>query len=214
MVIATSCQKDDEPTPTPPVADKYMSTSTGSTWNYELTDKSSGTTITKLYIVTALGTDSTINAKQYRIFSNNGGTGNEYYNVSGNDYYNLRVLPTAFGGGSVENLYLKDNVDAGTSWSQTINVTLGGFPTTATITNTVAAKGLTQTVKNISYDSVTQVTTTINVPLLPTGLTTDIQAYYAPRVGMIRSINKISVNAGGTTTNLDQELNLVTADIK
>ncbi|MBC7888064.1 MAG: hypothetical protein H7Z13_09240 [Ferruginibacter sp.] len=211
-----SCKKSDSPAPV--AAIKYMSLTNGSSWDYELTNNVP-VAVTTTYRITSTSKDSMINTRQYKVFTNSSGSANEYYHIAGNDYYNFRSLPAALGGSSVENIYLKDNVAVGASWNQTYPVTVSGSPLNVTITNTIAEKGISKTVKGITYNDVIHVTTTIAVTIagtpLPAGaLTTDIQSYYARKWGMIQSIYKISINFAGITENTDQQTNLNTADIK
>ena len=215
-VLVISCQDDDVPTP-PVTAEKYMSVSAGSTWNYELTDKVLVTT--DPFTISSGSKDSTINGRLYHVFTNSSGSSNEYYHIAANDYFNYRSLPQSLGGSSVENIYLKDNAAAGTSWTQLYAVTVSGFPSNVSVTHTITAKGLTKVVNNITYKDVIHVTTTISatisgIPLPANALTTDIQAFYAPRVGMIQSKNKVGINFNGIVENTDHETILKSADIK
>jgi len=213
-LVGISCEDENPPT-SPPVADKYMNLTVGSTWNYELTDKSGAAPVTKLYTVSSVNKDSTINGKSYHVFSSNSGTGNVYYNISGNDYSTLQSLPAAFGGGSVENIYLKDNVAAAANWLQTYPVLVNGLPLSVNVTNTITAKGLSKVVNNITYNDVIQVTTAISVPGIPAAaLVTDIQSFYAPKFGLVQSKNKIDINFSGIVSKTDQEIILKSADLK
>lgn len=163
------------------------------------------------YTVTSTNRDTTINSKTYHIFTNSSGTPNEYYNITGNDYYTFRSLGAALANLTVESIYLKDNAAVGTSWSQVINLPVSGVPggtVPATITNTIAEKGINRTVNSIAYTDVIHVTTTIAVQGLPAGsLTTDIQSYYARKAGLIESKNKL--NAPLLTVNVDQSTTLL-----
>ncbi|MEP7111529.1 MAG: hypothetical protein ABI760_26275, partial [Ferruginibacter sp.] len=202
----------------PAVVDvKYMSLTSGSTWNYELIDILPA--ITTPFSINSTSNDSTINGKSYHVYSNNSGSGNEYYNITGNEYYNFRKLPLALGGSSVENIYLKDNVAAGDSWSQSYPIMVSGIALNAALTNTITEKGISKTVKGVTYNNVIHVITTIavsfsGVPLPASALVTDIQSFYAPKFGMIQSINKINFNYSGISSNTNQQTNLNTADIK
>ncbi len=218
VVIFTtiSCKKSDPVVPVSSV--KYMSSTTGSTWNYELVNNNAPVT-TNLYTVTSTSNDSTINGKSYHVFTNNSGSGNEYFNITGNDYYSFRRLPAAVGGSNVENIYLKDNVAAGGSWNQSYDITLYGFPVNVTVTNTVTEKDISKTVNGITYTGVIHITTTLAVKIsgssLPAGaLVTDIQSFYAKKVGMIQSNNKININYLTIVSNTDQVTTLKSADIK
>ena len=212
-----SCQKEDPSAPVTPTVVQYMSLSAGSTWNYELVDNAPATTTTP-FTITSTSRDSAIGSRSYHVFTNSIG-GNEYYNITGHEYYNFRSLPSALGGASVEYLYLKDNAAVGDSWSQAFPVTLSGIALNATLTNTITEKGISKTVKGIAYTDVIHVTTTVVVtvggaPLPASALITDIQSYYAGKFGMIQSTNKINLNFSGISDNTDQLTNLNTADIK
>src|SRR5665647_3407955 len=201
-ILGISCQKSDPPAPAP--TDKYMSLTAGSTWNYELINNILSTT--SPFTITSTSKDSTINGKFYHVFTNSSGSANEYYNITGNDYYNFRNLPTAFGSSSVEYIYLKDNAAVGASWTQSYPVTVSGIALNVSLTNIITEKGISKTVKGTSYNDVIHITTTMAVTLgglpLPAGaLTTDIQSYYTGKIGMIQSINKISLNFNGITDN-------------
>lgn len=211
-----SCKNDEVPAPPAPV--QYMSLTAGSTWNYELTNNLPAPT-TSSFTLTATDRDSVINGKSYRILTNSAGSLNEYSNITGNDYYNFMNLPEALGGAGVEFLYLKDNVAVGLSWTQTFPATVSGISFSAKLTNTITEKGITKTVKSITYNDVIHVTTTISIeiagfPLPPGAITTDVHSYYAPKVGLIQSANKIDLDFSGMTQHTDQETNLVSADIK
>lgn len=214
-IFGISCKKDDPPAPVVPP--KFMSLTAGSTWNYELINNK--IPVTTPFTLTSTSKDSVINGKTYHVFTNSSGSANEYYNITGNDYYNFRNLPSVLGGSSVENIYLKDNALAGASWAQVYPVTVSGIALNVTITNTITAKGISKTVKGTVYNNVIHVTTKLDISLggipLPAGaLTTDIQSFYAEKFGMIQTINKINLNYSGITDNTDQQTNLNSADIK
>ena len=194
----------------------YMNFTPNSTWNYDLTDNATATNLN--YTITSSSKDTLAGGKTYHVFTNSTGV-NEYYNVSGNDYYVYQSLPAVLGGAAVQNLYLKDNVDINTSWNQTYTFTVSNLPLTVIITNTVSEKGISKTINTTNYADVIHITTTISLSILgmplPAGaLTTDIQSYYAKNYGMIQSKNKISLNYNGVVDNTDQLINLKVANIK
>lgn len=214
-LVAISCKKDDSPAPA--LVEKYMSLSSGSTWNYELTNNI--IPATSNYTLSSSAKDTTINARGYHIFTNSNASTGEYYNISGNDYYNFRSLPVTFGNTSIEFIYLKDNTAVGNTWSQSAPVTVSGIPLIVTLTNTITAKGLTKIVKGVTYNNVIHVTTTITVsasgvPLPASALVTDIHSFYAEKFGLIQYINKIDLNYFGLTDKTDQLTSLISADIK
>ena len=153
------------------------------------------------------------------VFTNSSGSANEYYAISGNEYYNFQNLPVSVGGKTVESIYLKDNVAADGTWTQPYTVTTSGVPLTITIVNTITEKGISKTVNSIAYTDVIHVTSSISVSAfgipLPTGaVITDVQAYYAKKYGMIQSKNKVVINYSGIVSNTDDETTLKSADIK
>ena len=196
----------------------YMSLTANSTWQYKTVNNLMVNNDSVIYTVTSSNRDSTINSKIYHVLTTTNGP-NQYRNITGNDYYTFQALPQALGGSAVETIYLKDNIAANGNWSQLYNITASGLPVTINLLNTIAEKGISRTVNGIAYTDVIHVTTTLSISLLgsplPTGaVVTDIQNYYAKKVGMIESKNKISINFSGITNNIDQLTTLKKADIK
>lgn len=216
VVFATVCSCKKNVVDTPVTNVKYMSYTSNSSWNYELHDNL--TSLTARYILTATTGDTTINAKSYHIFTHSN-AGNEYYLLSGNDYYSFLNLPSTLSGALFENIYLKDNTAVNIPWSQTYNVTTSGVPLTIIITNTIAEKSISKTVSGIAYTDVIHITSTLAVsafgmPLPAGAVTAAIQNFYAPKVGLIQSDNKININYNGLLSNTDQQTILKSADIK
>ena len=197
------------------VADKYMSTTAASTWQMRQTDNIAATTTN--YTITSTNRDSTIFGKAYHVFTNSNTGINEYYFISGNDYYTFRTLGLALGNAKVETIYLKDNSPVGTVWTTSINLTVPmiPFPVPVTLTYTLAEKGISRTVNGITYSNVIHITMAITSSLVPpAGLTTDIHSYYAPKFGLIENTNKVNLNFSGFTQTTDTKTILVSADIK
>ena len=216
ILVCVSCKKTDTPDPVPAPSFKFMSLTAGSIWHYELINNVIPSTTS--FTVTSTSRDSSIGTRTYHVFTNSSAA-NEYFNITGNDYYNFRNLPSAIGGSSVEYNYLKDNIAVGARWSQSFPVTVGSFTLNATLNNIITEKGITKIVKGVTYNNVFHVTTTVAITIsgiaLPTGaLVTDIQTYYAEKYGIIQANNKINLNYGGIVDNTDQQTNLVSADIK
>lgn len=198
--IGISCKKDST---APEQSEKYMDLAPGNTWTYETQNNITSTTSTN--IVTSTTRDSVIIGKIYHVFTNSNGGANDYYNITGNDYYTFRNLGLTTGNLTVVSLYLKDNAAVGTSWGQTENIPVSGFqsPVPVTFTNSILEKGVNRVVNGKTYNNVIHTSTTISISGLPPGsITTDIQAYYAPKVGLIESKNKI--NFPLLTINIDQ----------
>lgn len=201
-----SCSKSDD-TPEPEVV-KYMSLTTGSKWTFDVTTNPGtpgATTVTDT--VTCTATDTTVeagtaNQRVYRIMKHSNGNTSDYYNNTGNDYYQFQMLP--LDNLKIQNLYLKDNAAVGASWGQTLPVNVPGFPTPIpiTVTNTVTSKDLTKTVNGVEYKNVILITTTITSTSLPAGtIVTDIRSYYAPKVGLIEGDYKVVVALAAIDVN-------------
>jgi hypothetical protein len=213
VTFAVSCKKSD-PDPAPPAAEKFMTFTAGSTWNYKTTDNIAASNTN--YTITATNTDTAINGRSYKIFTNNSGGPNEYYNITGADYYTFRTLPASLGGTSVEVLYLKDNLAAGETWTQTTTINVSGFNLTLTLNNKIAQKGINKTVNGIAYTGVTDVETTLAIAGIPIPytLTSDIHYYYAPKIGQIENKTKINFSVTGfPANNFDQKTELQSSTI-
>ncbi len=220
--LVAGCKKSSDDgsgggtTPSP-----YMSVTANSTWQYEQTANPTGPTpVTTNYTLTSTSRDSTIGGKQYHVFTNSSTNGSEYYNITGNDYYQFRDLPAAIGSAKIEALYLKDNVALNGTWSQTVNVAvaaLGGLTVTVVVTNTILEKGGTKTVNGITYTDVITVKTDITPATLgipASAITSDIKNYYSRKVGLIQSDSKVVVNFAGINQTNDTQVKLKSSDIK
>lgn len=210
LVTGFSCKKSGSNTITTP--ESYISLNAGNTWTYETINNI--TLVTSTNIVTSANKDTTVNGRTYHVFTNSNGAVNDYYNITGNDYYTFRNLVT-FGSTSVESIYLKDNANVGTNWSQVITIApFSGLPTTIplTITYTIAEKGIARTVNGKVYTNVIHVTMALFSTSLPAGsITTDIHNYYSPKYGLVESKNKISTTLL-TGSNIDQTTTLKSAN--
>lgn len=209
-----SCQKEGSTPVVPPA--NYMSFTANSTWNYESTDNIAKDSVA--YTLLSTNTDSTINGKVYHVFTKTNNP-NQYYNLTGNDYYTFQNLPATTGTKSLETVYLKDNVAVNGTWQQSYTVSASGLPLTINLVNTIAEKNTTLVVNGVTYTDVIHVTTALSANVsgfpIPAGaIVTDIQTYFAKKVGMILSKNKISINYGGNVNDIDQTTYLKSASIK
>lgn len=214
LLFLFSCKKTEQKAPLP-ASQAYLTVSGGSTWNYNQIDSSGSTPAISNYTLTSTSKDSTINGRIYHIYSNSAG-GNQYLNETGTDYYQFDSLPAGIGSGAFERLYLRDSAYAGTSWSQTQTVTITGVPfnVPVTISYNIAARDITLTVNNITYTNVIQVTSSISSSLIPSAdLTSSINSYYAPKVGLIQSSTKINLNYSGIVENVNLTVRLVSSTI-
>ena len=117
LLFIVSCKKSETAKTLP--EDKYITTSTGSTWNYHDINASGTAPVNKDYTLTSTSRDSSINSRNYHIFSNSVG-GNQYLSITGSDYYQFDSLPAGFGTTVFERLYLIDIAPVGISWTQTL----------------------------------------------------------------------------------------------
>lgn len=217
--VSISCKKDSTPAPVTPV-DKYMTFTTGSIWNFEtILNPSSANPVSTSYSIISSSRDTTINAAQYHVYTNNNGGPNEYFYNTGNDYYTYTALPLSLGGGNVVILYLKDNAAVGTEWSETYPVIVSGFPFNLTLTNKIEERGLIKAVNGKQYSDVIRVKRTLsaNIPIAYT-LTDEINYYYAPKYGSIKEETKLDLIVTGipgvSPINLEQEKELKSATLQ
>jgi hypothetical protein len=82
------------------------------------------------------------------------------------------------------------------------------------ITNTIAEKGISKTVNGNNYTDVIHVSTSITSTSIPTGLTSDIHAYYAKKYGLIESSAIVSLNFLGVVQNINVTTKLNSATLK
>lgn len=210
----TACSKKDN-SATPTTTDTtYLNTNAGSTWSYHEADSSGATPVNSDYTVTSTSQDSTINGRKYHVYNYSYG-GNNYLALSGNDYYQYDSIPVS-GGVNVERLYLKDNLAAGTTWTQDFTLTVPNIPVpvTLTATNKIAEKGISRTVNGVSYSNVIHVSTTLASALIPSGFTSSIDTYYAPNYGLIESSTIIKLNYLTLSQNVNIHISLTSASLK
>jgi len=216
LFFAASCSKKDTTGTQPSQSENYLTTSSGSTWNYHQVDSSGANPISSDYTVTSTSKDSSINGRNYHVYTNSAG-GNQYLNLSGNDYYQYDSLPAALGAGVFERLYLKDNANVGTSWTQNQNVTVAGFPIAVPVTLTykIAEKGISRTINNITYTDVIHVSAAISSSLIPAAsFTSSVDGYYAKKIGMIESSTLINLNYSGLIEHFNVSIKLMSSSLK
>jgi hypothetical protein len=202
FILISSCSKSNPGTSSNvnPTAHTYQNLTAGSTWQYELIDNSGTSPDTSDYSLTATSGDTTINNRVYNIFLNVSDTGNaeEYYYVNSDNYYQFEQLPSLLGGGSIEELYLKDNQSVNATWSQTTNVNIDQETIPLTITDSIVGTNLTRTVNDSIYNNVIHVSshvTSSTISAFPgSSLTSNMQYYYAPDYGLIEADVYISLN--------------------
>ena len=214
-LFMVSCKKNSQTT-TPSQQDAYLTTSSGSTWQYHQVDSSGSTPVIADYTLTSSARDTMINGKNYHIYDNSTGS-LQYLNLTGNDYFQFDSLPSGLGVSAFEQLYLKDNSPAGTTWSQSLSVTVPGipFPVPVTLTYKIAEKGIVRTVNAKNYSNVIHVSTTLSSSLIPAAsLTSSIDSYYAEKYGLIENTTIINLDYSGIVVYVNIGTKIVTATLK
>lgn len=211
-IILLSCSKSDD---TPAATEKYLSVSAGSTWNYQFINNI--TLASNAYTLTSSSNDTAAVGKTYHVFTNSNGP-NEYYNITGSDYYRLQAFSLGTTDTTLENLYLKDGAALNSTWAQTYTIDFSSVPVGVTVTNKIQEKGITKVLGTTTYSNVIHVVTTISIPALATvggTITTDIHYYYAPKYGMIENDVKIDIVsiALGLDQHNDSKTTLTSANI-
>jgi hypothetical protein len=199
--MATSCKKDDAGTP---AISKFITTTPGTSWNYQTTDNSTSEVST--YTRISSNRDTTINSKLYHIFNNTdvNGTTEAYYNNTGNDYYQFSTL--APGLDPIDLNYLNDTKIVGETWNQSISVPVPNSPIpglmlTIRINYSVVEKGTSLVVNGKTYNNVVKVKSDITIdPIfgLSVSTTSNIFNYYAPKYGLIKSDFNLTASLNGS----------------
>lgn len=188
ITIYTDCNKN----PLEPSLNFSPSTA-ASTWTYVNTP---GGTFT----LTSTNRDTTINSSSYHVYTSTAG-GNTYMRKSGDDYYRFGNIAAI--GATIEELYLKQNLNVNESWTQTLPFTvpqLPGIPLVATLNYGVKEKGVARTVGTKSFTNVTHIRLDITVSNL--GAVADGEFYYAAGIGLIENlINIKSIPLAGITAS-------------
>ena len=195
VLSAGNCKKpgnDNLPAP----ENSYQPVTVGSEWNYTVTGSNAGT-----FKVTMLNKDTTVNGKAYKVASNSAGS-NEYYHKSGGDYFRYTKV-AELNNQEVELLYLTDNVNVGTTWTETEYATIHGIPVTVQLAFTVSEKGISFVVNGVTFTDVIKVTV---VPTFPVPSTSDLQYYYAKNIGLIYSKTNLSIPLASINSNSETKL--------
>ena len=216
LSVGISCKKKKNDTAAP--APDFQPLTAGSEWNYTITTGATSTS----YKLTATSRDTLVNGRSYRVMTNSAGP-NEYLNRTGSDYYRFANL-AELNNQAVELLYLKDNLNRGQSWVETKNINIvlpppvGTVPLTAKFTFTVAEKGIDHTVNGTLYRNVIRINAVPEFSALVLGApsaipsTSDLRYFYAPGIGLINSVNNISIPLA--SINNSSETRLTSATIR
>jgi hypothetical protein len=215
VLLFSACKKDNNGNTPTTQTTTYLNTTSGSSWTYHEINSSGTTPSNTDYTLVSSAKDTSINGKSYHIYNYSYG-GNQYLNVTGHDYYQYDSIPGGLNK-VFERLYLKDDAAVGTVWKQDLNVNIPGIPLAvpATITNTIAEKGISRNVNGTNYTNVIHVTTTISSSLIPSSsLTSSIDSYYAEKFGLIENSSKVSLNFLGASEEVNVETKLTSAILK
>jgi len=215
VLLFSACKKDNNGNTPTTQTTTYLNTTSGSSWTYHEINSSGTTPSNTDYTLVSSAKDTSINGKSYHIYNYSYG-GNQYLNVTGHDYYQYDSIPGGLNK-VFERLYLKDDAAVGTVWKQDLNVNIPGIPLAvpATITNTIAEKGISRNVNGTNYTNVIHVTTTISSSLIPSSsLTSSIDSYYAEKFGLIENSSKVSLNFLGASEEVNVETKLTSAVLK
>jgi hypothetical protein len=95
-------------------------------------------------------------------------------------------------------------------------LTISNIPITLTATNKIIEKGISRTVNGQNYSNVIHVSTDLSSALITSGLTSNIDSYYAPNFGMIENTTVIHLDVPllGLAENVDVTTKLVSADLE
>ena len=195
LILFTKCKKDDNPLT--PATTNYSPLTTGSSWTYNYTQN--GSTPVP-YTLTVTGNDTTINSKTYNVLISSDGSANKYLSKIDSNYYRFASYPTI---GSFEELYLKDNRDVNSTWTNMIPFNYSGFQLTANLTYTVKEKGISSTFGGITYNDVVHIRLDADLPS-PLGSIGGGDFYYSKNIGLIYSNISLQAALGSftSTTNL------------
>jgi hypothetical protein len=212
-LIFAACKKNDSK-PDSGNSATYINMNAGSSWTYHEDNSSGATPISFDYTVTSTDHDSTINGTKYHVYNYSYG-GNQYLSLSGHNYTQYDSVPIV-GNSFIERLYLKDDASVGTPWTQNFPLTIPDipFPVTLDISNKITEKGISRTVNGIDYSNVIHVSTSLSSDLIKSGLTSSIDSYYAPNVGMIENSTVVKVDFMGFTENVNIKIKLTNSDLK
>lgn len=189
-IVLWACKKEKsregEPPPaTPPSTCGYAPYTNGSTYNYESVRGTSPDTT--FFTVTVTG-DSLINGQTYKKLASD--TATTYDRCENGNYYQMvkGLSYQGFTADSVMSVYLKDNVAAGSSWSDTVTVREGPINQDVYLNYTITQKGINKRVFDLDYTEVIAVRLSASVKVLGQTISLGTLAtnYYAKDIGLIQ----------------------------
>ncbi len=200
---AGNCKKPSTPDPGTP-ASTYQPTTAGSEWNYTTTGTTASGPVNTTFKLTATSKDSVSNGKTFRVFTNTAGA-NEYYVKVGNEYSRISSLASLTN--QVELLYLKDNLNAGGSWSEIKNVMITGAPfaVDVNITYSIIGSKFDTSFNGNNFKEVIRIKVTPTTNLI-TMEENNITYLFAKDVGMIANKVRLKVSSLGMDVNTETKL--------
>lgn len=183
-----SCGKDETSAGESSV---YFNSNTGSNWTYQPSTGSA-------YTITATSRDTTALGVNYKVFSSTDGQ-NRYRAKVGSEYFQFLVVPQILPNG-VNELYLKDNLPVGATWSLSQSVTVPNIPIPVTVTlgYTIRTKDTTMTINNNVFTKVIKVGQDITVQGF--GNIGSGTFFYADKVGLIKSDVTVTIPGQAATS--------------
>jgi hypothetical protein len=236
LLGVVSCKKSDSGdnsnnNPTP-AAEKFMSFTSGSSWNYQTVNNNSVNDVTN-YTLTCSDIDTTIGSRTYRIFyaTDTSGSTAEFYNNTGRDYYQYTKLSDMLP--ALDLKYLNDSLPVNSTWtsppitiSQQVSVPNFPLPITVTISaalkSTIIEKGMSLVVNGNSYSNVIKMKTElVNLSVSPSLVTVAVESqniynYFAPKYGRIKGDFEmhVTVTGFGDVINSNTSTTLLSAQIQ
>lgn len=199
LFLFTNCSKEDSPGNV--ATTNYSPLTVGSFWVYSYKQNANPAVTDTL---TALSKDTSINSKNYKVLGSSANIGNSYLTKIDSNYYRFASYPAI---GSFEELYLKDNRDVNSPWTNTVTFNYPGvpIPLTANLTYTIKEKGISYTVAGKSYSDVIHVRLDASIAVAG-GNVGGGDFYYAKNIGLISGNILLTVATLNVTFSSTQEL--------
>ncbi len=175
------------------VALDYFPRTTNSNWSYEIDDDPADTLFRQVIAATHTALGNTYNI--FVVANGSGFDSSGYYRKAGGDYYEFLDIGDYIGFDSalwVENIFLKDNVAAGTAWN-TASYTgqVSGIPYTIRIKRSILQKDVTVGIDGVNYPNTIVVeekyeALNAGIWIVLTSLLGYVRSYYSRNIGFIK----------------------------
>jgi hypothetical protein len=153
---------DLEPITVIPPSGDYFPTTANSNWSYSNYNQT-GTILDTAYVFST-GTFKTILSNPYSIFLQKNGTRTDslFYRKSGGIYYQGSAGTSLTNGVALATKILNDGVAAGSTWSDTFTIVIGGQNRLLKYDYTILAKAVPATVNSFGWTDVIKVKSVVN----------------------------------------------------